>query len=320
MSDTMRLSNGLRVCFKEIKPYGHYLALDPTPEPNSLDESALEHFEPSPSIPKIPDYLFKKLSKFFYDYASKNLEVHARVVYNPNTKSHKVFVPTQTIAGASVDTFEYKIARDLETGEDVSLPDINWLTLWQFHVHPFDIPGPSGIDDNGFPNRPGTGELDVPCGYGIFSCWRSSKDKKAVFTLRTNVVVNDGLRTRNKRLDIPVSEIVEGISDGEEILVYNASYSPKVHDLVSRFVPVVPKYKNYNLLQGQVGYVPKTVNNSQYLWDSTNLIGQMYLSEVITTYSLDEIVEALLTKYSQKDIEETIANLNKFNFDYNGNI
>jgi hypothetical protein len=290
----------MRVRLATEYPYGSYIARDTTPEEGGLEFEALNYLDPNPDLPKIPQQLFRKLSKFFYDYASKSLEVHARVVYNPRDKSFRVFVPTQTIAGASVDHFEYSHAVDLETGESVSLPHKDYATLWQFHVHPFAMPGPSSIDDNGFPNQPGTGELDRPGGYGIFSCWNKNKDGYAIFTLRCNVVVSDGFKTRNKRLDIATSDVVEGVEDGEQILVYNVPYSELAHSVVSRYIPK-PQAKvkgGVNLLNVQ--YLPKNFVSQAQASD------YLALDSVIHSHSLEEVLMALQIKYDKAQIETAL--------------
>jgi hypothetical protein len=293
----MRLVSGQRIKIETIPPYGNYICKDITPEPNGLDISCLNSLEPNPQLPKSPRALFQKLGKFFYDYASKNLEVHARVVFNPTNNEFRVFVPTQTIAGASVEEFDYTQAVDLETGESVSLPHRNYVTLWQFHVHPFHMPGPSGIDDNGFPGRPGTGELDRPGGYGIFSCWRK-QDGYQSYTLRCTVVVSDGFQSCNKRLAIPTDSVVEGVSDGECIRVYNARYHENAHSVISQYVPKpVTQY---------LTTAPHQPHNIQGIdaryWDWNVKYSPITLEGIISDYSLQEILAVLAEKHSKAEI------------------
>lgn len=303
----LRLVNGRRVKVAQEYPYGSYIAADLSPEEGGLEYSALDYLAVSEELPKVPKRLFDRVIKFFYDYASQGLEVHARVVYNPRSKEFKVFIPTQTITGASVEQYDYTQAIDLETGEKTALPHKHFATLWQWHVHPFNLPDPSSIDDDGIPGQPGTGELDRPGGYGVASTWRK-REGFMCCTLRCTVVVSDGFGKRNKRLSIPTHLVVEGLEEGEgeKIIIYKASYSANAHSVVSRYVRPVVAAKKGNNAQFTNTLAPYWQNylNAQF----TDTYSVLDLDTVVRTYTLDEIVASLVMKY---DIDAIQASLNK---------
>lgn len=237
------LTNGRLVELHEdlIGKYLRYLSFN-----DGLDPEVMRVYEVNKHNPyKVDRDTWDQLVSFFMYYANKRLEVQARILFrtasrNDGRYNHIVIVPNQVLTGGSVTyDYDYKKIYDLDGNEYSSyqeLVELGYSTLVHVHLHPFDMPLPSGIDD--------INELPDPIFYSIISLPNERKPNQ--YRVTSSVVANNG--EKNVRYHIEPWTLY-AIEENTNIWTYEQiEYSPIVHnqivDKLPAFMPSAPTNKN----------------------------------------------------------------------------
>jgi len=221
-----QLTTGLYVEEKrtELGGYIIYSDYEDKTDPNKQDPSIMDHFIGAPQH-KIPRRLWNQMVTFFMHYLSNGTEVECR--YYKRGGEFICVVGNQSVTGASV-TYNYALPLYgldglLYTRE--SLVEDGWVLYAHFHLHPFDMADPSGVDDKN--------EMGTPLLYGIISI-PTGRQSDYHYRVRTTVVAHDGYQNRRywtqswDFIDLPVN------SEIQEYTV--VPYAPVCESNVKRFV------------------------------------------------------------------------------------
>lgn len=293
-----QLYNGLYIEEKATELGGYMVYsdyLDTDPVNKKQDPLVMDHFIGAPQH-KIPRRLWNQMTTFFMHYLADGTEVECR--YYKKNADFICVVGNQSVTMASV-TYNYALPLYgldgmLYTRE--SLVADGWVLYAHFHLHPFDMPSPSGVDDKN--------EMSTPLLYGIISI-PSNRASDMHYRIRTTVVAHDGYQNRRyfpqswDFIDLPVDSEIQQY---EEI-----AYAPICETQVKRFVyqPVqTGKWnKNSKWLQPATGstytYKPQTL--AQRL--TTVLENIMMVSSSITVADIEKELPAVLAALSKVDAE-----------------
>lgn len=264
-----QLRNGFYVEEKttELGGYVVYSDYEDTTDSNKQNPAIMDHFVGSPQH-KIPNRLWNQMVTFFMRYLADNTEVECR--YYKKGSDFICVVGNQSVTGASVkynyDLPLYGLDGFMYTRE--SLVADGWVLYGHFHLHPFDMPSPSGVDDHGADGK--GGELKLPLLYGIISI-PTGRASDHHYRIRTTVVAHDGYQNRRyfpqswDFIDLPVAS---------EVQEYTAiAYAPVCESQVKRFAYQAPLQQT------------KWTKNSKWLQPATTT----------TTYQPKSLAERLQT-------------------------
>jgi len=221
-----QLKNGLYIEPKIAELGGHYVYSDyiDNDDPNKIDPAIMQEFEGNPQN-KIPNHLWNKMVTFFVHYLEQRTEVECR--YYKRGSNFICVVGSQLVTGGSV-AYNYNLPfYDLDgvlyTRE--SLVDNGWILYGQFHLHPFDMPSPSSVDD--------TNEMKTPLLYGIISI-PHGRLSTMDYRIRTTLVANNG--HENYRY-FPQSWDFIDLPINDELQTYtHTAYAPICESQVKRMV------------------------------------------------------------------------------------
>jgi hypothetical protein len=229
-------------------------------------------------------------------YLAQGTEVECR--YYKRGGEFICVVGSQIVADASV-TYNYALplyGLDGSMYTRESLVAGGWVLYAHFHLHPFDMPSPSGIDD--------TNEMKTPLLYGIISI-PMGRQTDMDYRVRTTVVANNGYQ--NYRyfpqawdfIDLPVYS---------ELQTYvHTAYAPVCETQVKRFVyqaPVWQKGKTATKWLQPAGgttytYQPKSLAEKL----TAALENIMLASPSITVADIEKELPAVLSDLLTADIQ-----------------
>ena len=135
---------------------GTYLLKIDDPDPSAVTDDVVNGFIISDKAPKIPGDIWSALIELYFHFHKKGKEVCVVFLYNPSNDKWRAVVPKQSVTSASV-TKDAKEGVDLLTGKRVfDYTDISegYEYMGDSHLHPFDMPNFSAVDD--------TNELGLP--------------------------------------------------------------------------------------------------------------------------------------------------------------
>lgn len=279
----------------ELGGYIVYSDYEEKNDPTRQDPSIMDHYIGAPQH-KIPNRLWNQMTTFFMHYLADGTEVECR--YYKKNADFICVVGNQSVTMASV-TYNYALPLYgldgmLYTRE--SLVADGWVLYAHFHLHPFDMPSPSGVDDKN--------EMSTPLLYGIISI-PSNRASDMHYRIRTTVVAHDGYQNRRyfpqswDFIDLPVDSEIQQY---EEI-----AYAPICETQVKRFVyqaPLQTKWnKNSKWLQPTTGstYTYKPQMLAQRL--TTVLENIMMVSPSITVADIEKELPAVLAELAKADAE-----------------
>jgi hypothetical protein len=186
----------------------------------------------SEDFPKVPQVLWDKLMSLYFDYADQSLEVHGRIILNPDTLNWRIIIPQQRVSGASV-RYDYLNAIDLETGRSIQYPHDfpNHYDVWHTHSHnTMSLKHPSCVDD--------VDEMNDRKGYCVIS-----SINVAARTYKTCFTVVSGNGKKNKRYfidDADLGQIVEHLENQEYCRLENQLPFPEViRSIIQRYFPTL---------------------------------------------------------------------------------
>ena len=229
-TDIWQLTNGFYIEPKTTELGEHYVYSDfvDNDDPDKLDPAIMQCFIGKPRH-KIPRRLWNQMVTFFMHYLAQGTEVECRYY-----KRHSEFicvVGSQSVAGASV-TYNYALplyGLDGVRYTRESLVADGWILYGHFHLHPFDMPSPSGVDD--------TNEMKTPLLYGIISI-PTGKRTNMDYRIRTTVVASNG--DHNYRYFPDAWDFIELPADSELQTYTHVPYSPICESQVKRYVYTAP--------------------------------------------------------------------------------
>jgi len=157
--------------------------------PEGIDLSLMDAFVLPDNLPKVPRFLWDRLVSLYFDYADQSLEVHGRIVLDPDKNDWKILIPFQEVTAGSV-SYNYSVCFDLLTGQRLRFPeDLPFhYVVWETHSHnTMPLKTPSTIDDKN--------ELSEQIGYCIIS---TIDVKQRTYKTCFTVVRDDGRPTIEK--------------------------------------------------------------------------------------------------------------------------
>ena len=290
MPEIYQLSNGLYVEEKATE-FGGYLVYSDyvDTDSNKINPAVMDAYQGSPQH-KIPNRLWNRMVTFFMHYLADNTEVECR--YYKRNSEFICVVGNQSVTGASV-TYNYALplyGLDGIRYTTAQLVAEGWVLYAHFHLHPFDMPSPSGIDD--------TNEMGTPLLYGIISI---PTDRKSTldYRVRTTLVANNGYENRRyfpnswDFIDLPVST---------ELQEYRpVSYDPVCETQVKRFVylaPVTTLYKG-----GTKWLKPSTVSVKSLAEKLQDALEAILISDFqLTVTDIEKELPAVLSELLQSEL------------------
>jgi len=300
--DKHRLTTGQYVdLYEDI--LGDYIKFSNYVDPNGIDPTNLSQFDYK--FPEKIEYeAFLQMVSFFLHYADKKLEVQARIYSRyyaseeqkqDGRQDYIVVVPKQSIAPSSV-TYDYKfgVIMDLDGTQYSSLDeleDLGYKLMVHFHLHPFNMPMPSGTDDGN--------EIPHPCMYGIISLPTTNRDS---YEIVLSVVRNNGIK--NCRYSIKESWKVIDLPEDSNIqkVIELIRYSEEAHNQIiplEVLVPLPPKAHSFPAPQKFYTYVEHGT-----------------IAKKSKNPKLEAELNKLITKYGYLTVDDCLSNLSfKNNFD-----
>lgn len=230
-----QLTNGLYVEEKatELGGYIVYSDYEDTQDPLKQDPTIMDHYIGAPQH-KIPNRLWNQMVTFFMHYLADGTEVECR--YYKKNSDFICVVGSQTVTGASV---KYNYALPFYGLDGLvytveSLVAGGWVLYAHFHLHPFDMPSPSSVDDNN--------EMKTPLLYGIISIPTNRASNKH-YRIRTTVVAHNGYQ--NRRYFTHSWDFIQLPTDNEIQEYTEIAYAPVCESQVKRFIyqPVIQQGK-----------------------------------------------------------------------------
>ena len=229
-TEIYQLNNGFYIEEKRSELGSHFVYSDFETD-DKIDPAIMTQFVGNPQH-KIPRRLWNQMVTFFMHYLADGTEVECR--YYKRNADFICVVGNQSVTGASV---AYNYALPLYGLDGVqytreSLVADGWVLYAHFHLHPFDMPSPSGVDD--------TNEMKTPLLYGIISI-PTKRASEQHYRVRTTVVAHNGYANYRyfpqswSFIDLPVDS---------EIQIYtHTPYAPICETQVKRFVYTPPTYR-----------------------------------------------------------------------------
>ncbi len=284
----------------ELGGYIIYSDYQDKSDPNKLDPVVMDQYVGAPQQ-KIPNRLWNQMVTFFFHYLADGTEVECR--YYKKGSEFLCLVGNQSVTGASVkynyDLPLYGLDGLMYTRE--SLVADGWVLYAHFHLHPFDMADPSGIDDKN--------EMGTPLLYGIISIPSNSPAQH--YRVRTTVVAHDGYENRRywtqswDFIDLPTtSEIQQYI---------HIAYAPVCESQVKRFVWQAPLQqakwnKNSKWLQPAssqtiYSYQPKTLSEKL----QTALENVLIMNPSTTLAELEALLPSVLDSVRDRGIQESAS-------------
>ncbi len=212
----------------ELGGYIIYSDYQDKSDPNKLDPVVMDQYVGAPQQ-KIPNRLWNQMVTFFFHYLADGSEVECR--YYKKSSEFLCLVGNQSVTGASVkynyDLPLYGLDGLMYTRE--SLVADGWVLYAHFHLHPFDMADPSGVDDKN--------EMGTPLLYGIISI-PSQRASDHQYRVRTTVVAHDGYE--NRRYWTQSWDFIDLPTTSEIQQYVHIDYAPVCEFQVKRFVWQAP--------------------------------------------------------------------------------
>lgn len=285
-TDIWQLRNGLYIEPKTTELGGHYVysEYEDTNDPDKIDPAIMQEFEGNPQN-KIPNHLWNQMVTFFIHYLEQKTEVECR--YYKRGADFICVVGSQSVTGGSV-TYDYALplyGLDGIRYTRESLVAEGWILYGHFHLHPFDMPSPSGIDD--------TNEMKTPLLYGIISIPTGRKSSMD-YRIRTTLVANNGYQ--NYRYFPKSWDFIE-LPINDELQTYtHTAYAPICESQVKRFI-YTPQHITY------------AVGSTKWLQPTLPVQGGIVYST--TPKDLSERLSRALQNVLLADSKITVADIEK---------
>lgn len=282
---------------EKVTELGSYFVYSDYTTDDKIDPAIMQCFVGNPQH-KIPRRLWNQMVTFFMHYLAQGTEVECR--YYKRDGDFICVVGSQTVTGASV-TYNYALPLYGLDGLQYtreSLVANGWVLYAHFHLHPFDMPSPSGVDD--------TNEMKTPLLYGIVSI-PSKRESDQHYRIRTTVVANNGYA--NYRYFPQAWDFIDLPVDSELQTCIHTAYAPICETQVKRFVYQAPLQqtkwtKNSKWLQpakSDVVYKTKPKNLAERL--STVLQDLLYSDSTITVADIEKELPAVLSDLLTADAQ-----------------
>lgn len=212
-----------------------------------IDLRVMDAYDPHPPH-KIPLDMWDQMVSLFMYYVGQHTEVQAR--FYVRDSEFICIIPKQKVTGGSVDYDYTQPLIDIDGNYYTAewLAENGFYLFGHFHLHPFDMPNPSGQDDKN--------ELDTPALFGIVSL--PPKRASNEYRIKTTVVANNG--DRNRRYDVNPWDFIE-LDSQSFIQTYEDSwFSSDVLDQVTKVTYAAPLPYNANKTLAPFHYVKREEN------------------------------------------------------------
>jgi hypothetical protein len=278
---------------EKVTELGSYFVYSDYTTDDKIDPAIMQCFVGNPQH-KIPRRLWNQMVTFFMHYLAQGTEVECR--YYKRDGDFICVVGSQTVTGASV-TYNYALPLYGLDGLQYtreSLVANGWVLYAHFHLHPFDMPSPSGVDD--------TNEMKTPLLYGIVSI-PTGRQTDMDYRIRTTVVANNGYA--NYRYFPQAWDFIDLPVDSELQTYTHTAYAPVCETQVKRFVYQAPVWQKGNTttkwLQPAKSGVVYTKSLAEKL--KTALENIMLANPSVTVADIEKELPAVLSDLLTADVQ-----------------